>query len=89
MLLYRSKVGPYTSEEFENAFQPFQATDKPRILVYFNDIEIALSSIDQQAMLSLWVFKAKLKELAGMGRNGAASGSPMKIPWPGIATLFQ
>ena len=63
VLLYRSKVGPYTAEEFENAFKQFQTTDKPRILIYFNDVEIALSSIDPQAMLSLWAFKAKLKEL--------------------------
>lgn len=26
---------------------------------------------------------------AARGRNGAAKGSPMKIPWPRIATLFQ
>ena len=25
----------------------------------------------------------------GAGRKGAARGSPMKMPWPGMATLFQ
>lgn len=37
VMLFHTKVGPYTAEEFETAFGHFKATNKPFIFTYFKD----------------------------------------------------
>lgn len=63
VLLFFTKVGQYTAEEFETAFGQFQATGKPFILTYFKDAEISTGSIDEDDLMSLLAFKKKLKAL--------------------------
>lgn len=59
VMLFFTKVGKYTEEEFETAFGQFKATNKPFIFTYFKDAEISTSSINRD-MLSLLNFKEKL-----------------------------
>ena len=60
VMLFFTKVGKYTEEEFETAFGQFQATSKPFILTYFKDAEI---SADRKDLTSLWAFQDKLDAL--------------------------
>ena len=63
VMLFFTKVGPYTAEEFETAFGQFQATRKPFIFTYFKDAPISTGSIDEDDWMSLLAFKKKLKAL--------------------------
>jgi hypothetical protein len=63
VMLFCTKVGMYTGEEFETAFGKFQESSKPLIYTYFKDIDTSIGSIDRKAMMSLWEFQDKLKEL--------------------------
>ena len=61
VMLFFTKVGPYTAEEFETAFGQFKATNKPFIFTYFKDAPISTGSINEDDVMSLLAFKKKLK----------------------------
>ena len=63
VMLYGTKAGPYTEEEFEAAFGQFKATGKPFVYTYFKDAPITTGSADRKALASLWAFQDKLKAL--------------------------
>lgn len=63
VMLFFTKVGKYTEEEFETAVGQFKATTKPRIFTYFKDAEITTGSANKNDMKSLWAFQEKLEEL--------------------------
>lgn len=63
VMLFFTKVGHYTEEEFETAFGQFKATDKPFIFTYFKDAEISTGSADKKDLMSLWAFQEKLAKL--------------------------
>lgn len=63
VMLFCTKVGKYTEEEFETAFGQFKATNKPFIFTYFKDAEISTGSANKQDLMSLWAFQEKLKAL--------------------------
>ncbi len=63
VLLFFTKVGRYTEEEFEAAFKQFQATNKPFVLTYFKDADISTGSADRSDLASLWAFQDKLRAL--------------------------
>lgn len=63
VMLFFTKVGEYTEEEFETAFGQFRATSKPFIFTYFKDAEISTGSADRKDLTSLWTFQDKLKAL--------------------------
>ena len=63
VMLFFTKVGQYTEEEFETAFGQFQETHKPLIFTYFKDAEITTGSANEDDLISLWAFKKKLKAL--------------------------
>lgn len=63
VMLFCTKVGKYTEEEFETAFGQFKATNKPFIFTYFKDAQISTGSADRQSLGSLWAFQDKLKAL--------------------------
>ena len=48
VMLFFTKVGQYTAEEFETAFGQFQATPKPFIFTYFKDAEISTGSANKK-----------------------------------------
>jgi hypothetical protein len=62
VMLFFTKVGRYTAEEFDHAFGAFTAGNKPLIYTYFKDDLILTGDIDQ-GVISLLDFKAKLKTL--------------------------
>jgi hypothetical protein len=63
VMLFFSKVGQYTEEEFETAFGQFKATNKPFIFTYFKDAQISLGSANEDDLMSLLAFKKKLSAL--------------------------
>jgi hypothetical protein len=63
VMLFWTKVGKYTEEEFEHAFKQFKATNKPFIFTYFKDAEISTGSANRNDLTSLWAFQDKLKAL--------------------------
>jgi hypothetical protein len=63
VMLFHTKVGQYTEEEFENAFGQFKATNKPFIFTYFKDAEIRTGSANKKDLMSLWTFQEKLDAL--------------------------
>jgi hypothetical protein len=63
VMLFWTKVGLYTEEEFETAFGQFKTTNKPFIFTYFNDAEISVASANKKDLMSLWAFQEKLSAL--------------------------
>jgi hypothetical protein len=63
VMLYHTKVGKYTAEEFETAFGQFKATNRPLIFTYFKTSKISLDDVPMDDILSLKSFQEKLKEL--------------------------
>jgi hypothetical protein len=64
VMLFCTKVGKYTEEEFETAFGQFKATNKPFIFTYFKDAQISIGSANESDLMSLWAFR---KKLGGLG----------------------
>lgn len=63
VMLFCTKVGQYTEEEFETAVGQFRATNKPFIFTYFKDTEISTASADKKGLMSLCAFQEKLGAL--------------------------
>ncbi|MFM8333112.1 MAG: hypothetical protein ACKN9T_15615 [Candidatus Methylumidiphilus sp.] len=63
VMLFFTKVGKYTEEEFTTAFQQFKATNKPFIFTYFKDAPTNIADIDLDDLASLRAFQKKLKDL--------------------------
>jgi hypothetical protein len=65
VMLFCTKVGKYTEEEFETAFGQFKDTDKPVIFTYFKDAKIstATTSAIKDDLKTLWAFQKKLQKL--------------------------
>lgn len=63
VMLFHTKVGPYTDEEFDAAHRQFQASGRPLLYIYFKDVAISTGSADRSALTSLWAFQDKLNAL--------------------------
>jgi formylglycine-generating enzyme required for sulfatase activity len=63
VMLFFTKVGKYTEEEFETAFKQFKATDKPFLFTYFKDAQINTGSVNRADLMSLLAFQDKLDAL--------------------------
>jgi len=63
VMLFFTKVGKYTGEEFEVAFKSFKETHRPKIYTYFKDAAISTGSINRANLLSLTDFQQKLDDL--------------------------
>lgn len=63
VMLFSTKVGRYTEEEFTTAFGQFKATHRPFIFTYFKDVTIQISAASQNDLQSLWAFQNKLDAL--------------------------
>ena len=63
VMLFWTKVGKYTGEEFEHAFKQFKSTSKPFIFTYFKDAEISSGTANRNDLTTLWAFQDKLKAL--------------------------
>ena len=62
LMFFFTKVGKYTSQEFETAFTQFQLNKKPRIYTYFKEAYISTGQINQE-IISMLEFKEKLVQL--------------------------
>ncbi len=62
LCLFFTKVGKYTAEEFDTAFQVFKETGKPKIWTYFKDAPINAGLITEE-ILTLLAFKKKISDL--------------------------
>jgi hypothetical protein len=62
VMLYWTKVGTYTAEEFETAFKHFQATSKPFVYTYFK-VAAAAGKAKPEDIQSLAAFQKKLADL--------------------------
>lgn len=62
VMLFFTKVGKYTEEEFEVAFNQFKDTGKPFIYTYFKEALLSTEELDE-TVLSLIKFKKKLANL--------------------------
>lgn len=63
VMLFWTKVGLYTAEEFETAFQQFKATGRPLVYTYFKTAPVHVTAANRRDMNSLWDFQDKLKVL--------------------------
>jgi hypothetical protein len=63
VMLFFTKVGKYTEEEFETAVGQFKETSKLFVFTYFKDAAINLGTVNESDMMSLFSFKKKLAEL--------------------------
>jgi internalin A len=61
--LFFTKVGRYTSEEFENAFGQFKNTGKPYIYTYFKDAPVSYNQIAESDISSKFEFEKRLENL--------------------------
>ncbi len=62
LCLFFTKVGKYTAEEFNTAYQIFKETGKPLIWTYFKDAPINAGSLNDE-FNTLLAFKKRLDEL--------------------------
>jgi internalin A len=62
IMLFCTKVGKYTDEEFETAFGQFKENNKPIIFTYFKEMPILTTDLNEN-VLSLFEFKKKLQDL--------------------------
>lgn len=62
LMLFFTKVGPYTAEEFEIAFKQFGNKNKPRIYTYFKEDFILTGQIGEE-IITMLEFKKKLATL--------------------------
>ena len=63
VMLFFTKVGQHTAEEFEVAFKQFQASAKPVIYTYFKSAPIDIDTVSAADLASREAFKAKLLAL--------------------------
>ncbi|MBL9134717.1 MAG: hypothetical protein JNK85_02565, partial [Verrucomicrobiales bacterium] len=63
--LFKTKVGTFTEEEFDVAWEAFKATDKPRIFTFFRSFQMSDEELESKAddLNSLKNFKKKLSAL--------------------------
>jgi hypothetical protein len=64
VMLYWTKVGKYTGEEFEAAHTQFKATERPLIYTYGKSAPIPTGAVNRRDMNSLLDFKDRLEALA-------------------------
>lgn len=62
LCLFFTKVGKYTSEEFDTAYQTFKVEGKPKIWTYFKNAQIDTGSITDE-INTLLAFKKKIGAL--------------------------
>ncbi|WP_324673083.1 hypothetical protein [Hymenobacter sp. GOD-10R] len=67
--LFFTKVGKYTTEEFDKAFGRFKEIGKPFIYTYFRDSNITTSKINKSDIISKFDFEEKLADLGHFKTN--------------------
>lgn len=63
VMLFFTKVGKYTNEEFDFAYDHFMKNNNPLIFTYFKDPPISTGSVNSENKRSIDAFKEKLNKL--------------------------
>ena len=63
VMLFATKVGKYTEEEFDIAFGQFKVTNKPFIFTYFKDSSPNTNLASEKDMKSMQAFQKKIDQL--------------------------
>ncbi len=63
VILFYTKVGKYTKEEFETAYSKFKKKNKPFIFTYFKDAEVDISKANKKDLMSLRSFQKMIDQL--------------------------
>jgi formylglycine-generating enzyme required for sulfatase activity len=63
VMLFATKVGQFTREEFETAFGQFQKSNRPWIYTYFKKVNVDLDEIPTEDFMNLRDFQDRLKNL--------------------------
>lgn len=63
VMLFFSKVGPYTRQEFDSALKAFRDKGSPLIYTYFKDAPVQMGTLNEKDLLSLLEFRRYLSEL--------------------------
>ncbi len=63
VMLFFTKVGKFTLEEFETAFGEFKSNNSPKIYTYFKNANIKTGDLRKEDTVSLFAFQNRLKEL--------------------------
>ena len=63
VMLFWTKVGKYTLEEFETAYGQFKKSDRPLVYTYFKHALIDSGALELDDLRSVKEFQTKLKEL--------------------------
>lgn len=78
--LFSTKVGKYTKEEFEMAFDNFTKTGTPKhIYTYFRNTKTGMSEINPNDFRGLIEFKERLKELGHYHSNYEDSNDLLRL----------
>lgn len=63
VMLFFTKVGPYTESEFEAAKKAYLENKRPKIYTYFKDAPVQMGTVNENDLLSLLEFRRKLSEM--------------------------
>jgi hypothetical protein len=63
VLLFFTKVGRYTDEEFTIAHTQFLETGRPRLFIFIKEEPVRLTDLDKEDVLSFYHFREKLEQL--------------------------
>ena len=63
VMLFFNKVGKYTLEEFNIAYNKFKISGKPLLFTYFKNIPASIGLDQERSLKSLWKFQKKLDQL--------------------------
>jgi hypothetical protein len=77
VMLFFTKVGKYTAEEFTTAFGSSKETNKPFIYTFFKDASITTDAANQENLMSLWAFLEKLKNIGHFQNTYKSAEDPL------------
>ncbi len=63
VMLFWTKVGRYTEEEFDVAFQQFKGTNKPFVYTYFHSVPVDPDTLEPADLVSRKAFQKRLLNL--------------------------
>jgi hypothetical protein len=63
VMLFATRVGPFTAQEFDAALTAFQQSGKPLIYTYFKDAPVQIGVVNRDDLASLLDFRKRLSDL--------------------------
>lgn len=63
VMLFATRVGPFTAQEFDAALTAFQQSGKPLIYTYFKDAPVPIGVVNRDDLASMLAFRKRLSDL--------------------------